>query len=243
MSGQEQRINRPPRGPHGPRGMMPGEKARDFKGTMKKLLVYMGKYRAALILVMFFAIGGTAFNIVGPKVLSKATTELFNGLMAKVGGTGGINFDRIGRILLTVLILYGISSVLSFLQGFIMTGISQKMSYRFRQEISRKINRMPLAYFESRTVGEVLSRITNDVDTLGQSLSQSITTLITSVTTMAGVLIMMLSISPFMTVIALLILPVSMALIGTVVRFSQKYFVTHQTYLGRINGQIEDILL
>lgn len=240
MSGQEQRINRPPRGPHGPRGMMPGEKARDFKGTMKKLLVYMGKYRAALILVMFFAIGGTAFNIVGPKVLSKATTELFNGLMAKVGGTGGINFDRIGRILLTVLILYGISSVLSFLQGFIMTGISQKMSYRFRQEISRKINRMPLAYFESRTVGEVLSRITNDVDTLGQSLSQSITTLITSVTTMAGVLIMMLSISPFMTVIALLILPVSMALIGTVVRFSQKYFVTHQTYLGRINGQIEE---
>lgn len=244
MSEQEQKVNQPPRrgpmGGHGARGMMPGEKAKDFKGTFKKLLVYMGKYRIALIFVMLFAIGGTTFNIVGPKVLSRATTELFNGLMAKVSGTGGINFEKIGRILLLVLGLYSVSAVLSFLQGFIMTGISQKLSYRFRQEISRKINKMPLAYFESRTVGEVLSRITNDVDTLGQSLSQSITTLITSVTTILGVLIMMLSISPLMTLIALLILPVSMTLIGVVVRFSQKHFVTHQTYLGKINGQIEE---
>ncbi|MCH5276117.1 MAG: ABC transporter ATP-binding protein [Lachnospiraceae bacterium] len=247
MSEHEQKVNQPPRrgpmgghGPHGPRGMMPGEKAKDFKGTFKKLLVYMGKYKIALIFVMLFAIGGTTFNIVGPKVLSKATTELFNGLMAKVSGTGGIDFEKIGGILLLVLGLYGVSAVLSFLQGFIMTGISQKLSYRFRQEISRKINRMPLAYFESRTVGEVLSRITNDVDTLGQSLSQSITTLITSVTTILGVLIMMLSISPLMTLIALLILPVSMMLIGVVVRFSQKHFVTQQTYLGKINGQIEE---
>ena len=241
MSEQEQKLNQPPRrGPHGPHGMMPGEKAKDFKGTFKKLIAYMGKYRIALIFVMLFAIGGTTFNIVGPKVLSRATTELFNGLMAKVSGTGGINFEKIGRILLLVLGLYGLSAILSFLQGFIMTGISQKLSYRFRQEISQKINRMPLAYFESKTVGEVLSRITNDVDTLGMSLSQSITTLITSVTTIVGVLIMMLSISPLMTVIALLILPVSMLLISVVVRFSQKHFVTQQTYLGKINGQIEE---
>lgn len=244
MSEQEQKINQPPRrgpmGGHGPRGMMPGEKAKDFKGTFKKLIIYIGKYRIALVFVMLFAIGGTAFNIVGPKVLSKATTELFNGLMAKVSGTGGIDFEKIGRILLLVLGLYGLSAVLSFLQGFIMTGVSQKLSYRFRREISEKINRMPLAYFESRTVGEVLSRITNDVDTLGMSLSQSITTLITSVTTIVGVLIMMLSISPLMTVIALLILPVSMLLISVVVRFSQKHFVTQQTYLGKINGQIEE---
>lgn len=243
MSEQEQKVNQPPRrGPmgHGARGMMPGEKAKDFKGTFKKLIIYIGKYRIALVFVMLFAIGGTTFNIVGPKVLSKATTELFNGLMAKVSGTGGIDFEKIGRILLLVLGLYGLSAVLSFLQGFIMTGVSQKLSYRFRREISEKINRMPLAYFESRTVGEVLSRITNDVDTLGMSLSQSITTLITSVTTIVGVLIMMLSISPLMTVIALLILPVSMLLISVVVKFSQKYFVTQQTYLGKINGQIEE---
>lgn len=244
MSEQEQKVNQSPRrgpmrGP-GPRGMMPGEKAKDFKGTFKKLIAYIGKYRIALIFVMLFAIGGTTFNIVGPKVLSRATTELFNGLMAKVSGTGGINFEKIAEILLLVLGLYGLSAVLSFLQGFIMTGVSQKLSYRFRQEISEKINRMPLAYFESRTVGEVLSRITNDVDTLGMSLSQSITTLITSVTTIVGVLIMMLSISPLMTLIALLILPISMTLISIVVRFSQKHFVTHQTYLGKINGQIEE---
>ena len=219
---------------------MPGEKAKDFKGTLKKLLAYMGRYKIAIVFVMIFAVGGTAFNIVGPKVLSRATTALFEGLMAKIGGTGGIDFARIARILLFLLGLYVVSALLSFIQGYIMTGVSQKLCYRFRREISEKINRMPMAYFESKTVGEVLSRITNDVDTLGQSLSQSITTLITSVTTLIGVLVMMLSISPLMTLIALVILPVSGMLIGVVVKHSQKYFVAQQNSLGKINGQIEE---
>lgn len=231
-----------PRMGHGPGGgMMPGEKARDFKGTIKALLAYMGKYKIALVAVMIFAIGGTTFNILGPKVLAKATTELFNGIMGKIGGTGGIDFSKIARILLFLLGLYVLSAVLSFIQGWIMSGISQKLSFRFRKEISEKINRMPMAYFESKTVGEVLSRITNDVDTLGQSLNQSITTLITSITMIVGILIMMLSISPLMTLIALVILPVSGGLIGVVVKHSQKYFVAQQTYLGKINGQIEEV--
>lgn len=230
---------RRPRGPHGP-GMMPGEKAKDFKGTISKLLRYMGNYKYALFAIAIFAVGSTIFNIVGPKVLSKATTELFNGLMAKLYNTGGINFDKIGKILLGLLGLYAFSAVLSLLQGLIMTGVSQKLCFRFRKEISEKINRMPLEYFESRTVGEVLSRITNDVDTLGMSLNQSITTLITSISTLVGVLIMMLSISPLMTLIALVILPISGTLISVVVKFSQKYFVTQQTYLGKINGQVEE---
>lgn len=231
-----------PRMGHGPGGgMMPGEKARDFKGTIKALLAYMGKYKIALVAVMIFAIGGTTFNILGPKVLAKATTELFNGIMSKIGGTGGIDFSKIARILLFLLGLYVLSAVLSFIQGWIMSGISQKLSFRFRKEISEKINRMPMAYFESKTVGEVLSRITNDVDTLGQSLNQSITTLITSITMIVGILIMMLSISPLMTLIALVILPVSGGLIGVVVKHSQKYFVAQQTYLGKINGQIEEV--
>ena len=233
---------KPQRRMHGPGGrMMPGEKAKDFKGTTGKLLRYMGAYKYGLIAVMIFAVGGTAFNIIGPKILSKATTELFIGLMAKVSGTGGIDFEKIGRILLILLGVYALSACLSFIQGLIMTGISQKLCYRFRKEISRKINRMPLKYFESRTVGEVLSRITNDVDTLGQSLNQSITQLITSVTTMVGILIMMLSISPWMTLIALVILPISGVLIGIVVKFSQKYFVAQQSYLGKINGQVEEV--
>lgn len=235
---------RPPkRSPiHGPgAGMIPGEKAKDFKGTLRKMLRYMGAYKYGLLAVMVFAVGGTAFNIIGPKILSKATTELFHGLMAKVSGIGGIDFNKIGRILLFLLGIYALSACLSFIQGMIMTGISQKMCYRFRKEISEKINRMPLEYFESRTVGEVLSRITNDVDTLGQSLNQSITQLLASVTTIVGVLIMMLSISPMMTLIALVILPVSGALIGIVVKFSQKYFVAQQSYLGKINGQVEEV--
>lgn len=232
---------RGPMGGHGPGGpMVPGEKAKDFKGTIGKILAYMGRYKYGLAAVILFAIGGTAFNIVGPKVLSKATTELFNGLMAKLGGTGGIDFDKIFRILIFLLCLYILSAILSFIQGWIMTGISQKMCYRMRNEISEKINRMPMEYFESRTVGEVLSRITNDVDTLGQSLNQSITQLITSVTTLIGVFIMMLSISPLMTVIALVILPISGGLISMVVKHSQKYFVAQQKYLGEINGQIEE---
>ena len=227
---------------HGPHhGMMPGEKAKDFRGTLKKIIGYMGAYKYGLAAVMIFAVGGTVFNIIGPKILSKATTELFNGLMAKVSGTGGIDFGQIGKILLLLLGVYAFSSCLSFFQGMIMTGISQKMCYCFRKEISEKMNRMPLEYFESRTVGEVLSRITNDVDTLGQSLNQSVTQLITSVTTIVGVLVMMLSISPLMTLIALVILPVSGTLIGVVVKFSQKYFVAQQNYLGKINGQVEEI--
>lgn len=201
----------------------------------------MGTYRYGLMAVAVFAVGSTLFNIIGPKVLSKAITELFNGLMAKLYRTGGINFDKIGRILLMLLGLYVISALLSLFQGWIMTGISQKLCFRFRREISEKINRMPMKYFESRTVGEVLSRITNDVDTLGMSLNQSVTTLITSVSTLIGVLIMMLSISPLMTVIALVILPISGGLIAVLVKFSQKYFVAQQSYLGKINGQVEEV--
>lgn len=239
---QNARPGRRPHGPHGPHGgMMPGEKAKDFKGTFRKLLSYMGRYKIALIAVMIFAAGSTVFNIIGPKVLAKATTELFEGMMAKFAGTGGIDFQRIGQILLLLLGLYALSALLSFVQGLLMTEVSQKLCFRFRREISEKINRMPMAYFESRTVGEVLSRITNDVDTLGQSLGQSITTLITSVATIVGILIMMLSISPLMTLIALVILPVSGGLIGVVVKHSQKYFTDQQTYLGKINGQIEEV--
>lgn len=238
MSENEKRT-RAPHGPHG--GMMPGEKAKDFKGTIRKLVGYMGNYKYGLMAVIIFAIGSTVFNIIGPKVLSRATTELFNGLMAKLYRTGGIDFEKIGRILLILLGLYLLSALLSLFQGWIMTGVSQRLCFRFRKEISEKINRMPLEYFESRTVGEVLSRITNDVDTLGMSLNQSITTLITSVTTLIGVLIMMLSISPLMTLIALVILPISGGLIGVVVKFSQKHFVAQQTYLGKINGQVEEV--
>ena len=237
--GKNMRAGRTHRGPGGPG--MPAEKAKNFKGTVKKLLDYMGKYKTALIGVMLFAVAGTAFSIIGPKILSRATTELFNGLVEKIAGTGSINFDKIGRILLILLSLYVVSALFSFIQGWIMTGISQKMCYRLRKEISEKINRMPMGYFESKTVGEVLSRITNDVDTLGTSLNQSITQLITSVTTLVGVLIMMLSISPLMTLIAIVILPISGGMIGFVIKHSQKYFVAQQTYLGKINGTVEEV--
>lgn len=223
------------------RGMMPGEKAKDFRGSVGKLLNYMGRYKIALVFVIIFAICGTAFNIVGPKILSKATTEIFNGLLSKLSGGSGIDFGKIGRILLILIGLYGVSACFSFIQGWLMTGISQKMCFRMRKEISEKINRMPMEYFESRTVGEVLSRITNDVDTLGMSLNQSVTQLITSITTVIGILIMMLSISPLMTLIAVIILPVSMILITVVVKSSQKYFRTQQEYLGHINGQVEEV--
>jgi len=223
------------------RGMMPGEKAKDFRGSVGKLLNYMGRYKVALVFVIIFAICGTAFNIVGPKILSKATTEIFNGLLSKLSGGSGIDFGKIGRILLILIGLYGVSACFSFIQGWLMTGISQKMCFRMRKEISEKINRMPMEYFESRTVGEVLSRITNDVDTLGMSLNQSVTQLITSITTVIGILIMMLSISPLMTLIAVIILPVSMILITVVVKSSQKYFRTQQEYLGHINGQVEEV--
>ncbi|MCD8357106.1 MAG: ABC transporter ATP-binding protein/permease [Clostridia bacterium] len=219
---------------------MTGEKAKNFKGTIRKLLKYIGSYRIGVIAVLIFAIGSTIFNITGPKILSKAITVLYEGLVGKLSGTGSIDFGRIGQILLILLGVYVLSACLNFAQGWIMTGITQKLCFRMRREISEKINRLPLGYFESRTIGEVLSRITNDVDTLGQSLNQSVTQMITSVTTIVGVLIMMLTISPLMTLIALVILPVSMIFVMTVVKFSQKYFRAQQKYLGEIDGQIEE---
>lgn len=223
----------------GPRGMT-GEKPKDFKGTIRKLLAYMGNYKFAVLVVMIFAVGSTIFNVVGPKILGKATTELFDGLIAKISGTGTINFDKIAKILLTLLAIYGVSAVFAFVQGWIMTTISQKMSFRLREDINKKIDRMPLSYFEGNTVGDILSRITNDVDTLGQSLNQSITQLITSVCTLVGVLVMMFSISGLMTGITLIILPVSVVLVSLIVKRSQKYFFAQQQYLGQIDGQIEE---
>ena len=223
------------------RGMMPGEKPKDFKGSMGKLIRYMGNYWAAIIVVMIFAAVSTVFSVLGPKVMGKATTALADGLLSKITGTGGIDFSYIGKILLITLSLYVASAIFSFVQGWIMTAITQKTCYRMRKEISQKINRMPMKYFESRTYGEVLSRITNDVDTLGQSLNQSITQIITSTATMIGVLVMMLSISPLMTLIALVILPISVALISFVIKHSQKYFRQQQEYLGHINGQVEEV--
>lgn len=220
---------------------MSNEKAKDFKGTMKKLMAYLSTYKIGIFFVIVFAIGSTIFNIVGPKILGKATTEIFKGLVGKVSGGSGIDFDKIAHIVLTLLCLYLTSAVFSFVQGYIMTGVSQKLTYRLRKEISEKINRLPMNYFDKQTHGEVLSRITNDVDTLSQSLNQSATQVITSTTTIIGVLIMMLSISPLMTVVALLILPVSMGLISVIVKRSQKYFMSQQEYLGHVNGQVEEI--
>ena len=222
------------------RGMAPGEKAKDLKGAIGKILRYMGKYKIAVVFVMIIAACSTVFSVLGPKVLGKATTGLAEGLMAKVAGTGGIDFSYIGKVLLFVLGLYLLSSVLSFVQGWIMTGITQKICYRMRKEITEKINRMPMKYFESRTYGEVLSRITNDVDTLGMGLNQSVTQIITSTATIIGVLVMMLSISPLMTLIALVVLPVSGLCVSLVVKKSQKHFITQQEYLGHINGQVEE---
>lgn len=226
---------------HGPNRGGAGEKAKDFKGSMKNLIVYMSRYKFRLCLVLLCAIAGTTFSIVGPKILGKATTELFNGLVAKVQGTGGIDFEKIGQILLSVMALYLVSAAFSLIQGFVMTGISNNVSYSLRKEISQKINRMPMKYFESRTYGEVLSRVTNDVDMLQQGISQSITQLITSVTTLIGVLIMMISINGWMTLAAFLILPVSMLIITTVMKHSQKFFRDQQSYLGDVNGQVEEI--
>ena len=234
----EQRRRGPMRG-HGP-GMRPTEKAKDFKGSMGKLFRYMSRYKLRFVMVFIFAVAGTIFNIAGPKILGKATTELYTGLVAKVNGTGGIDFGKIGTILLWTLGLYLASACFSFIQGWIMTGISNDVTYNLRKDISKKINKLPLNYFESRTNGEILSRVTNDVDTLQMSLNQSLTQLITSVTTLIGVFIMMLSINVWMTLAALLILPVSMFIIQTVMRHSQKYFQAQQKYLGAVNGQIEE---
>ena len=225
----------------GPRGgQMPVEKAKDFKGSIGKLFVYMKKYHAAVVVVILCAVASTLFSVIGPDILGKATTELANGLMAKIQGTGGIDFTKIGQILLFVLGLYLLSTLFNFVQGWLMTGVTQKVCYRMRKDISEKIDRMPMAYFESRTYGEVLSRITNDVDTLGQSLNQSITQIITSVATMVGVLVMMLRISWLMTLIALIVLPVTGVLTGRIVKRSQRYFVAQQKNLGDINGKVEE---
>ena len=220
--------------------MMPGERAKDFKGTIRSLIAYIGNYKYAILVVMIFAVGSTVFNVIGPKILGNAMTELFTGLVSKVSGTGAIAYDKIGKILLALMGLYAVSGIFSFIQGWIMTGISQKMCFRMREDIVRKINRMPLGYFERNQVGDVLSRITNDVDTLGMSLNQSITQMITSVCTVVGVLAMMLSISPLMTLITLIIIPVSAVLMLVIVKHSQKYFFAQQKYLGQINGQIEE---
>ena len=238
----EQRTRRP----HGPmggpgRGMMPGEKPKDFKNSIEKLVRYLGRYWYAIVAVMIFAAVSTVFSVAGPKVMARATNALVEGLGKKIAGTGSIDFTYIAKVLLFTLGLYICSAVFSFIQGMIMTGITQKTCYRMRKEISEKINRMPMKYFESRTYGEVLSRITNDVDTLGQSLNQSVTQIITSVATLVGTLVMMVSISGIMTLISLVILPVSAILISFIIKHSQKYFRQQQEYLGHINGQVEEV--
>lgn len=219
----------------------PVEKAKDFKGSLGKLARYMSEYKLALVFVVIFAITSTVFNIIGPKLMGNAITEIFNGIIAKVNGTGDVNFDTLGAILLLLIEFYLISSICSFIQGWLMTGVSQKVSYRLRKELIAKINRLPMNYFDRSTNGEALSRVTNDVDTLAQNLNQSITQLVTSITTIIGVLVMMLSISPLMTLVAILILPVSLALVLIVVKISQKYFKSQQEYLGHINGQVEEV--
>lgn len=233
---------RRPHGPmgHGPHGMAPGEKARNFKGTMARMLGFMGTFKLVLVVVLVFAIGSTVFNIIGPKVLSTATTELFEGIGAKIAGTGGIDFGAVGSILLATLALYGVSALCSFVQSWVMAGISQKTCYLLRRRIAKKMSRIPLGYFERTSTGDVLSRITNDVDTLGQSLSQGITQLITSAVTVVGVLVMMLSINVPMTLIALIIVPLSLLLVKAVVSRSQKHFRAQQKNLGAINGQVEE---
>ena len=243
MSREDNRPRRP-RGPmgggHGMRG--PVEKAKDFKGTMRTLISYLAKYKLSIIIVFIFAIGSVTFSVIGPKILGKATTEIFNGLVSKVSGEGtGIDFEAIKRILITLVILYVVSAIFSFIQGYVMSGISQKVAYNLRDELIKKINRLPMKYFDKKTHGEVLSRFTNDIDTLSMSLNQSLTQIITSITTLVGVLIMMLSISVLMTISALVVIPISLFIISFVIKRSQKYFKSQQEYLGQVNGQVEEL--
>ncbi len=232
----------PPMRHGGPMAMMKGDKARDFKGTMRKLIEYLGSYKISILIMLLFAVASTIFTIIGPKILGKATTTLFEGVMAQVAGTGtGIDFTYIGKILLTTLGLYLSSALFSYIQGWIMSGISMDITYRFRKDIADKINRLPFKYFDNITQGEVLSRITNDVDTVSQTLNQSLSQIVTSVVTVAGVLVMMLTISWMMTLIALLIIPLSMLVVILVVRQSQKYFKQQQDYLGHVNGHVEEM--
>ena len=239
QSSQSSRFR--PMGRGGPMAMMKGEKPRDFKGTMRKLLHYLESYKLAIAIVFVFAVASTAYSIVGPKILGNATTELFEGVMAQISGSGGIDFDAIGKTLLLVIGFYVLSTIYSYIQGWIMTGISMKITYRFRRDISQKINRLPFSYFDGTTQGEVLSRITNDVDTVSQTLNQSLSQAITSVTTVIGVLVMMFSISWMMTLVILIILPLSFLLIKIVVGKSQVFFKRQQDYLGHINGLVEEM--
>jgi len=234
---------RPGRGPGGHMGaMMKGDKAQDFKGTMSKLLAYLGSYNVGILVVMVFAIASTVFTIIGPKILGRATTKLFEGVMAMIAGTGdGIDFDFIGRIILITIGLYLTSTIFSYIQGWIMSGIAVDITYRFRKDIVKKINRMPFKYFDNTSQGEVLSRITNDVDTVNQTLNQSLSQIITSVVTVVGVLVMMLTISWKMTLVALTIIPISAVVVMLIVRQSQKYFTQQQEYLGHINGHVEEM--
>lgn len=244
---QQQRPNARRRGAMGgpmgggPMAMMKGEKARDFKGTMKKLIEYLSVYKIAIFFVIIFAIASTGFTIAAPKILGHATTKIFEGAISKISGTGGIDFDYIGQIMVILIGLYVVSALLSYIQGWIMSSVSMKVSYNFRREISLKINRMPLKYFDGTNHGEVLSRVTNDVDTLSQTLNQSLSQIITSVATVLGVLIMMFSISWLMTLVAIAILPLSMVFITLIIKKSQKYFKDQQDYLGHVNGHVEEM--
>jgi ATP-binding cassette subfamily B multidrug efflux pump len=225
----------------GPRAMMRGEKPRDFKGTMGKLIRYLGRYRIMILVVILFAVASTVFSIVGPKILGQATTKLFEGVMAQIAGTGSIDFGYIGNVILLTLGLYLVSALFAYIQGWIMSGISMNITYRFRSDISQKINRMPLKYFDGTNHGEVLSRVTNDVDTVSQTLNQSLTQIIISVTTVIGVLVMMFSISWQMTLVAVAILPISLVIIGLIVNISQVFFKRQQDYLGHVNGHVEEM--
>lgn len=226
---------------HGPGAMMPGEKAKDFKGTMRKLLAYLSRFLPAVIFVLICAAASTVFSIFGPKILGNATTKLFEGLIATLTGTGSIDFAAIAQILLFLATLYGISALLIYLQGWVMSGIATKLSYSMRRDISNKIDKMPLSYFDRVPHGEVLSRITNDVDTVTQTLNQSLSQIVSNVTTMIGVLIMMITISPALTLIALCILPVSVVIVMNVVKRSQPFFQRQQEYLGHVNGHVEEM--
>ncbi len=231
-----------PFGRGGPMAMMKGDKARDFKGTMRKLIEYLGPHKTATVIVIILAMASTVFSIFGPKILGQATTKLFEGVIQQISGTGpGIDFNAIGQILLLALGLYILSSLLSYAQGWIMSGVSVDITYNLRKNIAAKINRMPLKYFDGTNHGEILSRITNDVDTVNQTLSQSLSQIITSVTSVVGILIMMLTISWQMTLIALLIIPLSLVIVQFIVKRSQKYFRKQQDYLGNVNGHIEEM--
>ncbi|MFZ2539784.1 MAG: ABC transporter ATP-binding protein [Oscillospiraceae bacterium] len=242
MSNNEKKPSGGPGG-HGPMGGMgmAVEKPKDFKKTFKALVKYLSAYRIAIIFVVLFAVGSTVFTIVGPQILGDATTEIFNGIVGKISGGAGIDFDAIGKIMILLIGLYLISALFSFIQGYIMTGVSQKITYKMRKELAEKINRMPMNYFDTKTHGEVLSRFTNDVDTLSQSLNQSMTQIITSVCAIIGILFMMIRISFPMTIIALLILPISILMIAGIIKKSQKYFKQQQEYLGNVNGQVEEV--